>query len=139
MNFRNSSPCSWSRFTPSSLSHLVTNTLGISHTARPQSRRMSWPCPRIALMCSTIVSQSCQCSTARSCLCTRSRTPERVTELPARLSHRRSVIAAVAAVFDQLQRDAERLVGGRYVSRAGRSEEHTSELQSHSFISYAVF
>ena len=28
---------------------------------------------------------------------------------------------------------------GRYAPRVDRSEEHTSELQSHSFISYAVF
>ena len=27
----------------------------------------------------------------------------------------------------------------RYIEEAHRSEEHTSELQSHSFISYAVF
>src|ERR1051326_7464552 len=28
---------------------------------------------------------------------------------------------------------------GLFVAQTGRSEEHTSELQSHSFISYAVF
>ena len=28
---------------------------------------------------------------------------------------------------------------GSYTNKDGRSEEHTSELQSHSFISYAVF
>src|SRR5260370_5128462 len=118
MNFLTSAPCSLSRFTPSSLSHLMMNTLGTSQTGRPQSRVML--CPRIALMCSTIPSQSCQCSTARCCLCTRSRTPDRVRGgLPDRVRGRLSVIAAAAAVLDELQRHAERLVGGRRISRAG--------------------
>src|SRR5260370_29593317 len=116
MNFRNSSPCSLSRFTPSSLSHLVTNTLGTSHTGLPQPRRIF--CPRIALMCSTIPSQSCQCSTARCCLYTRSRTPDRVRGgLPDRVPGRLSVIAAAAPVLDELQRHAERLGGGPRSSR----------------------
>src|ERR1051326_9210706 len=52
------------------------------------------------------------------------------------LESRRAVEAPVRAA-DAVRRDG--LADSDHVSADARSEEHTSELQSHSFISYAVF